>query len=95
MSGAIQRMTGTKTKPRKSGMLAYKTKKRLVPFLYVAPATFLFALLMLFPMLMVLRYSLLDGAIMKPNAAFAGLQNYYTIFADPVFWQSEIGRAHV
>jgi multiple sugar transport system permease protein len=37
---------------------------------------------------MVLRYSLMDGAIMKPNAAFAGLQNYLTIFKDPVFWQS-------
>ena len=33
-------------------------------------------LLMLFPMVMVFRYSLMDGAIMKPDAAFVGLQNY-------------------
>jgi len=43
---------------------------------------------MLFPMIAVLRYSLLDGAIMKPNAAFVGLENYQTIFSDPVFWQA-------
>jgi multiple sugar transport system permease protein len=69
-------------------MLSYKTKKRLVPLFYVAPATLLFSLLMLFPMITVLRYSLMDGAIMKKDAAFVGLQNYVTIFEDPVFWQS-------
>lgn len=69
-------------------MLSYKIRKRLVPYLYVAPATFLFCLLMLFPMLTVLRYSLMDGAITKKDASFIGLQNYVTIFNDPVFWQS-------
>jgi multiple sugar transport system permease protein len=43
---------------------------------------------MLFPMITVLRYSLMDGAIMKRNATFVGLQNYLTIFADPIFWQA-------
>jgi multiple sugar transport system permease protein len=69
-------------------VLSYKTNRKLVPYLYVAPATLLLCLLMLFPMIMVLRYSLLDGAIMKKNAPFAGLRNYATIFSDPVFWQS-------
>ena len=59
-----------------------------MPLLYVAPATLLFCLLMLFPMVMVIRYSLMDGAIVKKDAAFAGLQNYREVFADPVFWQS-------
>ena len=71
-------------------MFSYNTKKKLVPYLYVAPATLLLCLLMLFPMIMVLRYSLLDGAIMKKNAPFAGPQNYLTIFSDPVFWQSVV-----
>jgi multiple sugar transport system permease protein len=88
MSRAIQSMIGTQTKTRKKSMLSYKTKKRLVPLFYVAPATLLFSLLMLFPMITVLRYSLMDGAIMKKDAAFVGLQNYVTIFEDPVFWQS-------
>jgi multiple sugar transport system permease protein len=69
-------------------MLSHKTKKRLVPFFYVAPATLLLCLLMLFPMIMVLRYSLLDRAIMRPNAEFAGLRNYSEILGDPVFWQA-------
>jgi multiple sugar transport system permease protein len=59
-----------------------------LPYFYVAPATALLSLLMLFPMITVLRYSLLDGAITKKDAALVGLQNYQTIFSDPVFWQA-------
>jgi multiple sugar transport system permease protein len=43
---------------------------------------------MLFPMIAVLRYSLMDGAITRKDADFVGFQNYLTIFADPVFWQA-------
>lgn len=59
-----------------------------MPYFYVSPATLLLVLLMLFPMVMVFKYSLMDGAIMKKDAAFAGVQNYLTIFENPVFWQS-------
>lgn len=90
MISANQSLTGPRAKPRKSGFMSYKTQKRLVPLLYVAPAVFLFALLMLFPMLTVLRYSLMDGAIMKKDAIFVGLLNYITLFNDPVFWQSVV-----
>jgi multiple sugar transport system permease protein len=78
----------TQAKIRKQGLLSYSTRRKLVPLFYVAPATLLFSLLMLFPMVTVLRYSLLDGAIMKPNAAFVGLQNYLTNFENPIFWQA-------
>lgn len=88
MSHANAGLIEAPARMRKQRLLSYKTRKRLVPLLYVAPATFLFALLMLFPMITVLRYSLMDGAIMKKDAAFVGLQNYATIFKDPVFWQS-------
>ncbi|MCD1266248.1 sugar ABC transporter permease [Shinella sumterensis] len=76
------------SKAGRKGKLSYKTLRKLVPYLYVTPATLLLVLLMLFPMAMVLRYSLMDGAIMKRDAAFVGLQNYITIFQNPVFWQS-------
>jgi multiple sugar transport system permease protein len=79
---------GMPAKVRKAGIVPYQVKKKLAPYIYVAPATFLFCLLMLFPMLTVLRYSLMDGAIMKRDAAFVGLQNYGTILGNPVFWQS-------
>lgn len=69
-------------------VVSYRLKRKLVPWLYVAPATLLFGLLMLFPMLTVLRYSLQDGAITKKDASFVGFQNYLEIFDDPVFWQS-------
>ena len=69
-------------------MVSYRLKRKLVPWLYVAPATLLFGLLMLFPMLTVLRYSLQDGAITKKDTSFVGFQNYLEIFNDPVFWQS-------
>jgi multiple sugar transport system permease protein len=79
---------GRPTKARKRGLLSYQTRMRLVPLGYVAPATALFALLMLYPMITVLRYSFQDRAIIKKNAAFVGLDNYREIFADPVFWQA-------
>jgi multiple sugar transport system permease protein len=68
--------------------MSYQTKMRVLPLAYVAPAMALFALLMLYPMVAVLRYSLLDRAITKKNAAYVGLDNYQTIFSDPVFWQA-------
>ncbi|MHC2220481.1 multiple sugar transport system permease protein [Rhizobium leguminosarum] len=61
-----------------------------MPYFYVSPATLLLILLMLFPMVMVFKYSLMDGAIMKKDAAFAGFHNYLTIFENPVFWQSVV-----
>ena len=61
---------------------------RLVPLVYVSRRRSSSALLMLFPMVTVVRYSLMSGAIVNKNAAFAGLQNYGKVFADPVFWQS-------
>jgi len=78
----------TQVKNRRRGLLSHPTRQALVPLLYVAPATSLFALLMLYPMITVLRYSLMDGAITKRNPSFVGLQNYLEDFADPVFWQA-------
>jgi multiple sugar transport system permease protein len=88
MSLAQEHPIGRPTRIRKRGLLSYQTKMRLLPLAYVAPATALFALLMLYPMVAVLRYSLLDRAITKKDAAFVGLENYQTTFSDPVFWQA-------
>lgn len=88
MSLASERAIGRPAKIRKRGLLSHRTKLRLLPLGYVAPATALFSLLMLYPMITVLRYSLQDGAITKRAVSFVGLENYRTIFADPVFWQA-------
>ena len=89
MTGAAE----TTTEPfvmvkRRRPLMPYRLRRRLVPWMYVTPVTVLFVLLMLFPMLTVLRYSLMDGAIVKKEPIFVGLTNYLTIFSDAIFWQS-------
>lgn len=88
MVHAVRDATATMPRQRKRTLISYTARTRLTPLLYVTPAMLLFCLLMLYPMVMVIRYSLMDGAIVKKNAGFAGLQNYQDIFADPVFWES-------
>lgn len=75
----------------RNGWSFHKFKRRsaaALPYFYVAPAMALFSLLMLFPMAMVFRYSLLDGAILRPNSTFVGFRNFQEIFSDSIFWQS-------
>lgn len=88
MNSAVNRPLPLQVSLRSRSWIPYRIKRRCVPWFYVAPATLLFAALMLFPMVTVLRYSLMDGAIVKKNPSFVGIDNYLTIFADPVFWQS-------
>ena len=68
--------------------LSHRVARSIAPYLYIAPCMFLLCVLMLFPMLTVIRYSLLDGAITRKSPEFAGLQNYITVFEDPIFWAS-------
>ena len=68
------------------GFFSYSSRRTVLPYLYVAPAMALFTLLMLFPMVTVFRYSVLDGAIMKRSPTFVGLQKFQELFSDPVFW---------
>ncbi|MCJ9690052.1 carbohydrate ABC transporter permease (plasmid) [Rhizobium leguminosarum] len=90
MNHSAPALVAAQPKARRKGWLRYSTLRKLVPYFYVSPATLLLVLLMLFPMVMVFKYSLMDGAIMKKDAAFAGVQNYLTIFENPVFWQSVV-----
>lgn len=88
MSSATERAIASRAARRRRPFVSYKIRRRLVPWYYVTPATLLFGFLMLFPMLTVLRYSFMDNAIVSKDATFVGVQNYLTIFGDPVFWQS-------
>ncbi|XKM43260.1 carbohydrate ABC transporter permease (plasmid) [Rhizobium ruizarguesonis] len=90
MNHSATALVAAHAKARRKGWLRYSTLRKLVPYFYVSPATLLLVLLMLFPMVMVFKYSLMDGAIMKKGTAFAGVQNYVTIFENPVFWQSVV-----
>ena len=71
-----------------STFFSYGNRKALQPYIYIAPAIALFFLLMVFPMVTVFRYSLMDGAILTPSPSFVGIDNFQRIFSDPVFLQS-------
>lgn len=79
---------------KRSGWLTHRKRKAIVPYLYMAPTAILFSILMLFPMIVVIRYSLYDGAILKKNPSFIGLENFKTIFMDPVFRQSIVNTLY-
>ena len=90
MSSALNQPLSQIGRAQRLGWIPYRFRRRCVPWFYVAPATLLFAALMLFPMVTVFRYSLLDAAIVNKKPNFVGIQNYSAIFADPVFWQSVV-----
>jgi multiple sugar transport system permease protein len=71
---------GTGTKRRRRVLI-----RRFVPYAYLAPVIVLMAVLMILPIAVVIRYSLLDNVIMTPTSVVVGLRNYATILTDPVF----------
>ena len=60
--------------------------RQFTPYLYLLPVIALFAILLLYPMVEILHYSLLDKAITSKNPAFAGLGNYKYVLTDDTFW---------
>ena len=69
-------------------LLSYKTKRTLAPYFYLTPTIILLAMLMLLPMIIVVRYSLLDNVIMNKHPIFIGLQNYTSVLTNETFWIS-------
>ena len=61
-------------------------KRRLEPFAYLSPTVILLLVLMLVPIGMVIRYSVMDNVIVNKHPAFAALTNYRDVLTDPVFW---------
>ena len=60
--------------------------RRIEPYLYLAPATILIILVFLFPILDILRSSMMQN---NPDGIKTfGVTNYRLVFADPVFWQA-------
>lgn len=65
--------------------ISYKTSRAIRPYLYLTPTIILLAFLMLVPMIVVIRYSLLDNVIMNRNPVFVGLQNFKTVLTNETF----------
>ncbi len=61
-------------------------KKKNAPYFFLAPMLVLFAVFMIYPIIDSLILSFQDFT--EGNYVFCGLQNYITMFHDPVFWKS-------
>ncbi|PID57339.1 sugar ABC transporter permease [candidate division KSB3 bacterium] len=66
-------------------LIPYKARRTIAPYLYLSPTLFLLAMLMVLPMFIVIRYSLMDKVIMNTHPVFVGFQNYTTLIADETF----------
>lgn len=60
--------------------------RRLEPYGFLSPTVILMLVLMLVPIVMVIRYSLMDNVIMTKNPVFAGFDNYVEVLTNRVFW---------
>lgn len=68
--------------------LSDSSRKKLVPYKYVAPGMILLILLMLYPTLSVIVFSFLDAVITTKNSHFTGLANFLVLMKDSLFWVS-------
>jgi multiple sugar transport system permease protein len=66
----------------------FKIKNILLPYAWLLPAMVFLALLMLYPMVTVVRYSLYDNIIANPNPVFTGLRHHGNILGDGAFRDS-------
>ncbi|MDR2028834.1 MAG: sugar ABC transporter permease [Treponema sp.] len=67
---------------------SFKLKNRVLPYLYLVPALALLILLMVYPMVTVVRYSLYDNIIANPNPVFTGFRHHLRVLGDPEFQNS-------
>ncbi len=63
-----------------------REKKNWLPKVLLAPANIALSLTMI-PFLIAIYYSFTNYSIAKPSYKFVFLQNYITMFKDPIFWE--------
>ncbi len=59
---------------------------RLVPYAYLSPTVVVMTILLVVPIVMVISYSLMEGAVTSKHSAFVGLENYVGILTGGKFW---------
>lgn len=62
--------------------------KKTAPYRYLLPTLVLMIVFLVVPICMVIRYSLVDKAVVSPDPVFVGLENYKNLFADGKFWNA-------
>ena len=58
----------------------------LEPYGFLSPTVVLLLVLMLVPIVMVIRYSVMDNVIVNKDPVFVGIANYVDVLTNPVFW---------
>lgn len=70
-------------------MLKNKTKKKLQPYLFLAPAIIFIFVFMLGPIANVFYSATQNYVLTQPNKrGFVGLQNFVAVFNDPIFYKT-------
>ena len=64
------------------------TGKKSAPYRYLLPTVVLMIVFMVIPIFMVITYSFADKAVVSKNPSFVGLNNYFKLFKDVVYWKS-------
>lgn len=65
-----------------------RISRRLEPYLMIAPVVILFLVLIGVPIVILIRYSLLDNVIYVQQSHFVGLANYTSILRSASFWSA-------
>jgi multiple sugar transport system permease protein len=78
--------TGPTGPTRRTRRTAVQLVRRLEPYGFLSPTVVLLFVLMLVPIGMVIRYSVMDNVIVKKDPLFAGFANYFDVLTNPVFW---------
>ena len=62
--------------------------KKTAPYRYLLPTLVLMIVFLVVPICMVISYSFVDNAVVSPDPALVGLENYKNLFADDKFWNA-------
>ncbi len=65
-------------------------RKKTTPYRYLLPTLILMIVFLVVPIIMVIRYSFVDRAVVSPDPEFVGLANYTELFADGSFWNATV-----
>jgi multiple sugar transport system permease protein len=64
---------------------SYRIRSLVLPYTFIFPALFFLVMLMVYPMFVIIRYSLLDNVITNPTPVFVGLKHYIETIKDEIF----------
>ena len=88
MERDIDAVSGGDNRQLRKGWLSYKNKKRITPWLFVAPCVIVILLVTIFPTIYSFGLSFTKWEISLPNRPFIGFQNYVSLFRDARFRNS-------